>query len=144
VPFCLFLSSYVAQSLGFVTSGPQRFHAVIRPTTFFPSKMAEIVRLCVNPVRSPAEFPGILHGQYCSRGTSRGSRLHPVKSRVHGVLHGVDVPAGRHPVKYPGYWLVSPVQVCPDQPAGRGFPQRGGERNEAGKRTRRVTKCPRG
>jgi hypothetical protein len=71
------------------------------PMTFFPSKIAEIVRLCVNPVRRPAEFPGILHGQYCSRGTSRGSRLHPVKSRDHGVLHGVDVPAREEPREVP-------------------------------------------
>jgi hypothetical protein len=71
------------------------------PTTFFPSKMPEIVRLCVNPVWSPVEFPGILHGQHCSRGISRGSRLLPMKSRVHGVLHGVDVPAREEPREVP-------------------------------------------
>lgn len=32
-----------------------------------------------------------------------------MKSRVHGVLQGVDVPAREEPVKYPAYWPVSSV-----------------------------------
>jgi hypothetical protein len=67
------------------------------PTTIFPSKMAEIVCLGVIPVRILAKFLALLHGQGCSRGVSRDSRLHPVKSRVHGVLHGVDIPAREVP-----------------------------------------------
>jgi hypothetical protein len=89
MPFYLFLSSYAAQEPRICDKPTSE--VLRRHPTFFPSKMADIVRLYVNPVRSPAKFPGIFHGQYYSRGTSRGSRLHPVKSRVHGVLHGVDV-----------------------------------------------------
>jgi hypothetical protein len=36
----------------------------------------------------PGNFPEILHGNSYSRGTSRGSRLHPVKSRVMGFFTG--------------------------------------------------------
>jgi hypothetical protein len=74
----------------------------------------EIGRDCVSVCESsfePGKFPKILHGNSYSRGTSRGSRLHPVKSRVHGVLHGVDIPAREEPREVPRLLARFPCEL---------------------------------